>query len=118
MKFIILAISLLAVLPVQAAMVTTQSAIDQQLQIVDKHQILAALETKEVEQKLISLGVDKAHAQARIERLTSQEVAVLNQQLEELPAGGVVGTVITVFIVLGVLDLLGVPDVFDFIDPI
>jgi hypothetical protein len=112
MKLIILALSLLAILPVQAGMVSSQSVIDRQLHIEDKHQLLAALDTVAVEDKLISLGVDKANAQARIERLTPQEVAVLNQQLEELPAGGVVGTVITVFIVLGVLDL------FDFIDPI
>ncbi|MFT7111377.1 MAG: hypothetical protein ACI843_003060 [Psychrobacter glaciei] len=38
MKFLIFAISLLEVLPVQARMVTTQSAIDQQLQVADKHQ--------------------------------------------------------------------------------
>jgi hypothetical protein len=30
----------------------------------------------------------------------------------------VVGTVMTVFIVLGVIDKLGVTDVFDFIDPV
>jgi len=118
MKYLILVLSLFAVLPVQAGMVTSQSVIDRQFHIEDKQQLLVALDTAAVEEKLIALGVDKAKAQARIERLTPQEVAVLNQQIEELPAGGVVGTVITVFIVLGVLDLLGVTDLFDFIDPI
>lgn len=118
MKLLIVMIALFSMMPVQAAMVSSQSAIDQHLQIQDRQQLLSALSTSEVEQKLISLGVDPSMAQARIESLTPQEIATLNQELEELPAGGIVGTVVGVLIILAVLDLLGVTDLFDFIDPI
>jgi hypothetical protein len=51
--------------------------------------------------------------------MTSAEITALNSQMQDMPAAGsIAGTVLTVLIVITVLDLLGVTDVFSFIDPI
>ena len=63
---------------------------------------------------LVDLGVDPADASARVRALTDAELATLDSQLAELPAGGVgfVELVGIVAIVLIVLELLGVTNVF------
>ena len=72
----------------------------------------------DVESELESLGVDKNDAITRINALTDNEIALLNQELNEAPAGGIVSAVLTVFAVIAILDLVGVTDVFPFIRPI
>ena len=40
-------------------------------------------------------------------------------QINDAPAGsGIVGTIVTVLVVVAVLDLLGITDAYSFIDPI
>jgi len=93
-------------------MVTEQQRYNQQ-------QLLSFVDSDAVKAKLVALGVDSMDAKNRIASMTGSEIAALNSQIQELPAGGgVVGTVLTVLIVLVVLDLIGVTDVFSFIDPI
>lgn len=52
--------------------------------------------------------------------LTDEEARTLSQQLDSLPAGGVdvLGTVLIVFIVLLITDVLGFTKVFSFTRPI
>lgn len=93
-------------------MVTEQQRYNQQ-------QLLSFVDSDAVKAKLVALGVDSMDAKNRIANMTGSEIAALNSQIQELPAGGgVAGTVLTVLIVLVVLDLIGVTDVFSFIDPI
>lgn len=84
----------------------------------DKQQILSYVDSDAVQQQLIALGVDSDMAKLRISSMTSSEIASLNAQMDDMPAGGVVGTVVTILLVIAVLDLLGVTDVYSFIDPI
>lgn len=83
-----------------------------------KQQLVSMVSNEDVLAKLEALGVDAQTAQTKISQMTNSELLVFNQQLNDAPAGGIVGTAITVFIVLAVLDLLGVTDLFTFIDPI
>ena len=50
--------------------------------------------------------------------MTQEEINALNSQLNEMPAGGIVGVVVTVLVVVAVLDLMGITDVYPFINPI
>lgn len=84
----------------------------------DKQQILSYVDSDAVQQQLIALGVDSDMAKLRISSMTSSEIASLNAQMDDMPAGGVIGTVVTVLLVIAVLDLLGITDVYYFIDPI
>ncbi|AGH47062.1 PA2779 family protein [Paraglaciecola psychrophila] len=50
--------------------------------------------------------------------MTPQEVTELNRQLNQAPGGVIVGTVVTVLVVVAVLELMGITDVCPFIRPI
>lgn len=64
--------------------------------------IHAQLGRAEVRDAMIGLGVDPAQATTRVAALTDAEVALLDRELAQLPAGGDGGWILLV-IVLGVL---------------
>jgi hypothetical protein len=73
----------------------------------------AVLARDEVRGRLEQLGVDPLAANERIAALTDQELQLLATDLENLPAGGsALGVVGIVFIVLLILELVGVIDIF------
>jgi hypothetical protein len=96
-----------------AGVISTQeylTAVDREatLQRID-----AVLAREEVRSKLEQYGVDAAVANERIAALTDQELSLLATDLENLPAGGnLLGVVGVVFIVLLILELVGVIDIF------
>jgi hypothetical protein len=74
----------------------------------------AVLARDEVRTQLERHGVDPALATERVAALNDQELMLLADQLEELPAGGsLLGTVGVVFVVLLILELVGVIDIFN-----
>lgn len=101
-----------------AAVVSSEQVIAKQQHHYNKQQVLSFLDTAEVQQKLVQLGVSQQDAAQRIANMTDAELAALNSQLHEMPAGGVVGTIVTVLVVVAVLDLMGLTDVYPFIRPI
>jgi len=76
------------------------------------------LAKQEVQEKLAALGVSSSDIKERVAKLTDEEIAQINQKIDELPAGGDVGAVIGVlafiFIVLLITDILGLTKVFTF----
>jgi len=72
----------------------------------------AVLAQSEVKKELERLGVDPDQTGARIAALSDQELKLLAHDLEELPAGGLLATIGVVFIVLLILELVGVIDIF------
>lgn len=73
----------------------------------------AALSRADVQAQLTALGVDPEDARARVAALSPAELAQLNARLDELPAGSsVLGLIGAVFVVLLILELVGVTDVF------
>jgi hypothetical protein len=75
---------------------------------------LEALFTREdVREQLVSLGVDPNDAANRIASLTPDELAKLQERMDNLPAGAnflaILGIVLVVLIVL---ELVGITDVF------
>jgi hypothetical protein len=96
-----------------AGVISTQ----QYLTAIDRDAALARIDAvlarEEVRSRLEHYGVDPAAADARIAALTDQELALLATELENLPAGGdLLGVVGVVFIVLLILELVGVIDIF------
>lgn len=97
-----------------AGMISTETAIeleDRQAQIGRISEMLAQDSVKNV---MVRLGVDPVDAQARVESLTAAELQTLEENLNDLPAGGVgvVEVIGIVAVVLIVLELLGVTNVF------
>ena len=86
---------------------------------MDRQQLLEWLSQTDVQAQLIALGVDVDHAKERIQHLTTAELQMLNQQIDELPAGsGLVGLLVLLFIVFVITDALGATDLFPFVKPI
>jgi len=100
---------------VQAKMVPTATVISSDGQQYDQQQLLSALASDELKQQLQELGVDTGQLNDRIASLTAEEVQQLNAELSEQPAGGIVGVLLTIFVVLVVTDMLCATDVFAFV---
>jgi hypothetical protein len=73
----------------------------------------ATLARADVRAQLEGLGVDPAAVAGRLEALSDHEIATLAGQIREAPAGGDALAVIgIVFVVLIILELVGVIDIF------
>ena len=96
-----------------AAMISTETAIEMAERQGRIDHINEVLARESVQNTLVRYGVDPADASARVDALTDTELQTLEQQLQQLPAGGgVVEVVGIVAIVLVILELLGVTNFF------
>lgn len=101
-----------------AGVYSSEQVIAKQQHQYNKQQVLSFVDTVEVQQKLMQLGVSPDDAKQRIAAMTTTELDALNNELNQMPAGGIVGTIVTVLVVIAVLDVLGITDVYPFIRPI
>ena len=103
---------------VHAEAISSDSVMQTQMAQYNKQQLIDMVNRSDVQSKLVSLGVDSNDAIARINAMTDSEIAQLNDEINQAPAGGIVGAVLTVLAVIAILDLAGVTDVYPFIRPI
>ena len=103
-------------LPVaNAAMVGTEAVVHAAQAQQQRDRIHEALNREEVKAKLVSLGVDPAQVQTRVDALTDDEAQRLAKQMDEMPAGGdIVGALVLIFVILLITDLMGLTEVFSF----
>jgi hypothetical protein len=108
---------LLATFPQQAlaGIIATPAAIAAQENHDSLSHLKELLAREDVRGQLVQLGIDPAVAEQRVNSLTPAEVAQLQPHLDSLPAGGdgllvVIGVV---FIVLLILELVGVINIFN-----
>lgn len=96
-----------------AGIIDTQSVIEAGQRDADLVTIRSGLDRSDVRQQFTALGVDPAVVDIRLAALTDTEIAALADRMEQMPAGGDVLAVIgIVFIVLVILELVGVIDIF------
>lgn len=96
-----------------AAMIGTQDAIESEQRAVMLSEVEAALAREDVREQFIALGVEPDDVSARLAQLTDAELVNLSRRIDEMPAGAsVVGVLGVTFIVLLVLEFLGITDVF------
>ena len=100
----------------QAAMITTEQVMDQQLADQNRDRVRAFFDREDVRTQLQAQGVSADAAKARVDALTDNEVASMAGQIDKLPAGGtdVLGFILIVFIILLFTDILGLTHVFPF----
>ena len=101
-----------------ADVVSSEQVLASQQFHYNKQQVMSFVNDAAVQNKLVALGVSPLVAQQRIANMTNDELTALNTQLNDMPAGGIVDTVVTVLVVVAVLDLMGLTDVYPFINPI
>lgn len=103
----------------QAAFVSNNQLIDQVQQANDKEALLRTIKRADVQAQLLDMGVNSADIESRVDQMTQQEISQLNQQIDQLPAGGgAVGLVVLVFVIFVITDVIGATDIFPFIRPV
>jgi hypothetical protein len=111
------------VVPVQsvlAAMVDTQTLLTPSTSDTDRARILAFLDREDVKAALTAQGVDPREAKLRVASLSDAEVQQITDRMDQLPAGGdalgiILGTVVVIFLILLITDILGLTDIFPFV---
>ena len=110
---ILLGLTLATVTPARAELVSTSEALalekDGARSTVDTY-----LAREEVAAELAALGVDPELARLRASALSGSELEELAGRIEDAPAGGVsvIGVLGVTFLVLLILELVGVIDIF------
>lgn len=103
----------------QAAMIANDVIINQAQQRDARTELMQTIQRADVRAQLVSMGVSQAAVESRIDLMTHEEIARLNQQIDELPAGGdVLGVLLVIFIVFVITDVIGATDIFPFIKPV
>ncbi len=104
----------------QAAMISNDVIINHVQQDDAKAELLQTINRSDVKQQLLNMGVSSKNIESRINLMTHEEIALLNQQIGELPAGGtdVLGVLLIIFIVFIITDIIGATDIFPFIKPV
>ena len=96
-----------------AGVVGTRTVMQQAERADTVARVQAALDRDEMQAQLVAHGVDPAAAMERVAALTDEELRYLDGRLAELPAGAdLVGVIGVVFVVLLILELVGVTDIF------
>ncbi len=98
--------------PLQAAIVGNETLMSD----ITRADLIKSLDKAEVQNLLISKGVDPEAAKLRIQQMNDDELASLQQDFQQLPAGaGAGGTIALIFIVLLITDMIGATDIFPFV---
>ena len=101
-------------LPAHAGMVGTDAAVASS----HRERIAGFLERSEVREQLKAQGVNPAEVKLRVAALTDDEAAQLAAHMDSMPAGGVLGLLLLVFVILLITDILGLTKVFPFTRPV
>lgn len=102
---------------VQAAMISTEQVAESSITSQgnqDRTLIVAALSREDVQAALVARGIDPAQAQDRVAALTDEEASVVASQLDTAPAGGIIGAIVLIFLVLLLTDIIGFTKIFPF----
>ena len=97
-----------------AGMVGTDYLIDSESRAASLSRIEVLLAREDVARQLETLGVERAMIMERLDAMSHAELAALEGRIEDTVAGGdVLGLIGAVFVVLLILELVGVTNIFN-----
>lgn len=98
----------------QAGMIGTEQMVSTRQRAEDLNTVSAFMTRADAVAEMEKLGVDPADAQTRVASLSDQELSQLAQNIREQPAGagGVFVVLGVVFLVLVILEVVGVTHIF------
>jgi hypothetical protein len=107
--------------PLLAAMIPTEAINDTNKGQEARDFLNELISRDDIQNYLTNQGIDPLEAKARIDSLSDSEAVRVAEQLEQLPAGSgavgiIIGAALIVFLVLLVTDILGLTDVFPFVN--
>lgn len=106
-----------------AALVGTETVIENNRIAETRNYLKKALEREEVKNALTARGIDPMEAQARIDSLSDSEIAHIADRMDQLPAGGdsffifLILVAVVAFVTIVVLDAMGYTDILPFVEP-
>lgn len=99
--------------PAQAAMIGTESAVSTEARAANLATVQQFMVRDEVRSQLMGLGVEPAMATDRVAQMSDAELQQVAFNIQSQPAGGSALAIIgIVFIVLLILELVGVTNIF------
>lgn len=96
-----------------ATVISTQQAMSADMRAGMEADVRAAFARDDVRQAMEHLGVDPADAEGRIAALSDAELQQLQGEMEKMPAGGLLAVLGVVFVVLLILEIVGVTNIFN-----
>jgi len=105
----------------KAGIIGTEAVVNSLQGESSRSRIETFLDRREVQESFVKNGIDPTQAKKSVDSLTDQEVSQICKVLDQLPAGGdgvgaVVGAIVLIFFVLLITDLLGLTNVFSFVN--
>ena len=98
--------------PLQAAMLDNETLMTE----ITRADLIESLDQVDVQNLLVSRGVDPQAAKLRILQMNDNELLRLQQEFQQLPVGaGAGGTLLAIFVVLIITDMIGATDIFPFV---
>ena len=116
--FLSVLLAFMPLLPAQAAIIGNDQIVNQDLSNETRDGLQQLFEQESAQQQLQEWGIKPVQIKSRIARLTDAELARINQQVNDLHAGGdVLGILLVLFLVFVITDIFGATDIFPFINP-
>lgn len=101
-----------------AGIIDTQTVVSVASRADSLSRIDRALSEERIAKQMTEMGVERSAVDSRMASLTDVELASLADRLETAPAGGdILGLIGAVFVVLLILELVGVIDIFKSVGP-
>jgi hypothetical protein len=100
----------------QASMISTEQVVSAAASAQNRAKVIATFERADLQTELQRMGINATDARARVDAMTDAEAASIAKQIDALPAGGdgIIGTLVFIFVLLLVTDILGLTKVFPF----
>jgi len=95
-----------------ATMISTQQAVAVESRADLETEVRATLARADVAKMMVEMGVDLADVDSRVASLSDAELAQLHTQMQQAPAGGFLGVLGLILVILIVLELTGAIDIF------
>jgi len=102
---------------VQAAMISSEQIAESAVTSSGEQNralIIATLSREDVQSAMVARGIDPTQAKERVAALTDEEASSVAAQIDQAPAGGIIGAIVLIFLVLLLTDILGFTKIFPF----
>jgi hypothetical protein len=101
-------------LTAQASIVSTDESMSVASADANRDKVTAFLAREDIRSALQAQGVSGDAATDRVKAMSDAEVSQLASRVDQAPAGGILGLIFTVFVVLLITDIFGLTKVFPF----
>ena len=102
---------------VQASMISTEQVVSVAAAAQNRAKVVATFERADLQAELQRMGINTSDARERVAAMTDAETATVAKQIDTLPAGadgGIIGTLVFIFVLLLITDIMGLTKVFPF----